>query len=163
MSDRGRVLKNSFRGTFTRNFVCELLNVRSPTTLRFSKITALVPFSTATLDYTHNGFGIFPYGAWSRFSRLCTLQREFCSRCNVKLLHPLEFNGISRAKPLASLSTFSKLAHFVGVAASQQTVVLGLGPFSRVLSSTAYNDALGSRVWRPRIHSGRIIDSPPFL
>jgi hypothetical protein len=35
-------------------------------------------------------------------SRLCTLQREFCSRCNVKLLHPLEFNGISRAKPLAS-------------------------------------------------------------
>jgi hypothetical protein len=44
MSDRGRVLKNSFRGTFTRNFVCELLNVRSPTTLRFSKITALVLF-----------------------------------------------------------------------------------------------------------------------
>ncbi len=36
------------------------------------------------------------------FSRLCTLQREFCSRCNVELLHPLEFNGISRAKPLAS-------------------------------------------------------------
>src|ERR1700735_1129002 len=35
-------------------------------------------------------------------SRLCTLQREFCSRCNVKLLHPLGFNGISRAKPLAS-------------------------------------------------------------
>jgi hypothetical protein len=35
-------------------------------------------------------------------SRLCTLQREFCSRCNVKLQHPLEFNGISRAKPLAS-------------------------------------------------------------
>src|SRR5580692_12004616 len=25
------------------------------------------------------------------FSRLCTLQREFCSRRNVKLLHPLEF------------------------------------------------------------------------
>jgi hypothetical protein len=36
-------------------------------------------------------------------SRLCTLQREFCSRCNVRLLHPLGFNGISRAKPLASL------------------------------------------------------------
>jgi hypothetical protein len=35
-------------------------------------------------------------------SRLCTFQREFCSRCNVKLLHPLEFNGISRAKPLVS-------------------------------------------------------------
>jgi len=35
-------------------------------------------------------------------SRLCTLQREFCSRCNVKLLHRLGFNGIPRAKPLAS-------------------------------------------------------------
>jgi hypothetical protein len=38
------VLKNSFRGSFARNFVCKLLNVRSPKTLRFSKITALVPF-----------------------------------------------------------------------------------------------------------------------
>src|SRR5580692_5513809 len=28
-------------------------------------------------------------------SRLCTLQREFCSRCNVRLLDPLGFNGIS--------------------------------------------------------------------
>jgi hypothetical protein len=28
--------------------------------------------------------------------RLCTLQREFCSRCNLKLLHPLKSNGISR-------------------------------------------------------------------
>jgi hypothetical protein len=42
---------------------------------------------------------------WNCFlavSRLCTLQREFCSRSNVELLHPLKFNGISRAKPLAS-------------------------------------------------------------
>jgi hypothetical protein len=44
-------LKNSFQGISTTKFVCKLLNVRLPQTLKFAEITALVPFSTATPDY----------------------------------------------------------------------------------------------------------------
>jgi hypothetical protein len=47
-------LKNSFQGISTTKFVRKLLNVRSPWPLKFIEITALVPFSTATGDYTHN-------------------------------------------------------------------------------------------------------------
>jgi hypothetical protein len=42
------LLKNSFQGIPTSKFVRKLLNVRSPWTLKFVEITALVPFSTAT-------------------------------------------------------------------------------------------------------------------
>jgi hypothetical protein len=42
------LLKNSFHGISTIKFVCKLLNVRWPQTLKFTEITALVPFSTAT-------------------------------------------------------------------------------------------------------------------
>jgi hypothetical protein len=41
-------LKNSFRGVSATKFVRKLLNVRSPKTLEFVEITALVPFSTPT-------------------------------------------------------------------------------------------------------------------
>jgi hypothetical protein len=54
-------------------------------------------------------------------SRLCTLQREFCSRCNVRLLHPLGFNGISRAKPLASLITALAISCLGASLSAQQT------------------------------------------
>jgi hypothetical protein len=37
----------------TAKFVRKLLNVRLPSTLKFTEITALVPFSTATGDVTH--------------------------------------------------------------------------------------------------------------
>jgi hypothetical protein len=33
--------------------VRKLLNVRSPQSLKLAEITALVPFSTATLDFSH--------------------------------------------------------------------------------------------------------------
>jgi hypothetical protein len=46
-------LKNSFQGISPAKFVRKLLNVRSPWTLKFIEITALVPFSTATPVYTH--------------------------------------------------------------------------------------------------------------
>jgi len=42
------VLKNSFQGISTTKFVRKLLNVRSLEGLKFTEITALVPFSTAT-------------------------------------------------------------------------------------------------------------------
>jgi len=45
------LLKNSFRGVSARNFVCKLLNVGSPKMLKLSKITNLVPFSTATVVF----------------------------------------------------------------------------------------------------------------
>jgi hypothetical protein len=45
------LLKNSFQGFLTTNFVRKLLNVRSPQTPKFNEITALVPFSTATPGY----------------------------------------------------------------------------------------------------------------
>jgi hypothetical protein len=48
------VLKNSFQGVSTAKLVCKLLNVRSPQAMKFTEITALVPFSTATHDGTHN-------------------------------------------------------------------------------------------------------------
>jgi hypothetical protein len=47
------VLKNSFGGISTTNFVCKLLKVRLPWTLKFTEITALVPFSTPTGDSAH--------------------------------------------------------------------------------------------------------------
>src|SRR5207253_8721173 len=49
------VLKNSFQGISITKFVRKLLNVRSPQTLEFAEITALVPFSTPTGDFTQNG------------------------------------------------------------------------------------------------------------
>src|SRR5438034_537775 len=45
------VLKNSFQGISITKFVRKLLNVRSPQTLEFAEITALVPFSTPTPDF----------------------------------------------------------------------------------------------------------------
>jgi hypothetical protein len=45
-------LKNSFPGVWARNFLCKLLNVRSPQALKFAEITDLVPLSTATGYYT---------------------------------------------------------------------------------------------------------------
>jgi len=48
------VLKKSFQGFLTTNFVRKLLNVRSPQTPKFNEITALVPFSTPTPDFTQN-------------------------------------------------------------------------------------------------------------
>jgi hypothetical protein len=42
------VLKNSFQGISIANFVRKLLNVGSPQALKFTEITALVPFSTPT-------------------------------------------------------------------------------------------------------------------
>jgi hypothetical protein len=44
------VLKDSFHGISTAKFLCEILNVRTPQTLKFTEITALVPFSTPTGD-----------------------------------------------------------------------------------------------------------------
>jgi|SRR5208282_1162564 hypothetical protein len=48
------VLKNSFQGISTTKFVRKLLRIRSPKTLKFTKITALVPFSTPTPDYVNH-------------------------------------------------------------------------------------------------------------
>jgi hypothetical protein len=45
------LLKNSFQGISTTKFLRKLLNVRLPQTLKFTEITALVPFSTATPDF----------------------------------------------------------------------------------------------------------------
>jgi hypothetical protein len=53
LRERLWLLKNSFRGVSTTKFVRELLNVRSPKTLEFAEITALVPFSTATPVYNN--------------------------------------------------------------------------------------------------------------
>jgi len=39
-----------FQSVSTMKFVRNLLNVRSPQTLEFTQITALVPFSAATPD-----------------------------------------------------------------------------------------------------------------
>jgi hypothetical protein len=47
-------LKNSFQGISPAKFVRKLLNVRSPQAREFAEITGLVPFSTATGDYTQN-------------------------------------------------------------------------------------------------------------
>jgi len=47
------LLKNSFQRISLTKFVRKLLNVRSLEGLKFTEITALVPFSTATGDYTH--------------------------------------------------------------------------------------------------------------
>jgi len=50
-------LKNSFQGISITKFVRKLLNVRSPQTLEFAEITALVPFSTPTRHFTSNWTG----------------------------------------------------------------------------------------------------------
>jgi hypothetical protein len=42
------LLKNSFRGISRAKFARKLLNLRLPYALKFTEITALVPFSTAT-------------------------------------------------------------------------------------------------------------------
>jgi hypothetical protein len=44
------LLKNSFWGISPGKFVRKLLNVRPPQTLKFTEITALVPFSTPALQ-----------------------------------------------------------------------------------------------------------------
>ena len=44
------MLKNSFRGISRTKFARKLLNLRLPQALKFTQITALVPFSTATPD-----------------------------------------------------------------------------------------------------------------
>jgi len=49
------VLKNSFQRILTTKLVRKLLNVRLPYTLKFTEITALVPFSTATPAYNSQG------------------------------------------------------------------------------------------------------------
>ena len=56
VNERNRlwVLKNSFQGISITKFVRKLLNVRSPQTLEFAEITALVPFSTPTGDNAQN-------------------------------------------------------------------------------------------------------------
>jgi hypothetical protein len=46
------LLKNSFRGISRTKFARKLLNLRLPYALKFTEITALVPFSTATGVYT---------------------------------------------------------------------------------------------------------------
>jgi len=46
------MLKNSFSGNFNKKVVRKLLNARWPQTLKFTEITALVPFSTPTGVYT---------------------------------------------------------------------------------------------------------------
>jgi len=46
-------LKNSFQGISAAKLVRKLLIVRSPWTLKFTEITALIPFSTPTGDFTH--------------------------------------------------------------------------------------------------------------
>jgi len=45
------LLKNSFQGISRTKFVRKLLNVRSLEGLKFTEITALVPFSTPTPDF----------------------------------------------------------------------------------------------------------------
>jgi hypothetical protein len=47
------VLKNSFRGISRTKFTRKLLNLRLPQALEFTRITALVPFSTATPGYAN--------------------------------------------------------------------------------------------------------------
>jgi hypothetical protein len=46
-------LKNSFRGISRTKFARKLLNLRLPQALKFTEITALVPFSTATPVYAN--------------------------------------------------------------------------------------------------------------
>jgi hypothetical protein len=48
------VLKNSFRGISRTKFARKLLKLRLPQALKFTQITALVPFSTATGDSAHH-------------------------------------------------------------------------------------------------------------
>jgi len=56
VSERNRewVLKNSFRGISRTKFARKLLNLRLPQALKFTQITALVPFSTATGYYANS-------------------------------------------------------------------------------------------------------------
>jgi hypothetical protein len=69
------VLKNSFRGISRTKFARKLLNLRLPQALKFTQITALVPFSTATPDFNNYSTiqsiviasledGCFRSGAW---------------------------------------------------------------------------------------------------
>jgi len=56
------VLKNSFRGISRTKFARKLLNLRLPQALKFTEITALVPFSTATGN-SDNFAGASPFRA----------------------------------------------------------------------------------------------------
>jgi len=47
------LLKNSFLAFSITKFARKLLNVRSPQALKFTEITALVPFSTPTPGYVN--------------------------------------------------------------------------------------------------------------
>jgi hypothetical protein len=48
------LLKKSFHGISLVKFDRKLLNLRSPQALKFTEITSLAPFSTATGDYAQN-------------------------------------------------------------------------------------------------------------
>jgi hypothetical protein len=48
------LLKNSFLAFSITKFARKLLNVRSPLALKFTEITALVPFSTPTRYFNNN-------------------------------------------------------------------------------------------------------------
>jgi hypothetical protein len=61
-------MKNSFRGVSARNFLRVLLNVGWAETPKCSKITAVIPFSTATPD--NNSWRYL--WLWYGFS-ICTL------------------------------------------------------------------------------------------
>jgi hypothetical protein len=50
------VLKNSFRGISRTKFARKLLNFRLPQALKFTQITALVPFSTANTGLPGQGY-----------------------------------------------------------------------------------------------------------
>jgi hypothetical protein len=54
------LLKNSLKGISAMKVVRKLLNVRSLSTLKFTEITALVPFSTATPVNVSNLSPCFP-------------------------------------------------------------------------------------------------------
>jgi hypothetical protein len=47
-------LKNSFQGISPVKFLRNLLNISSPQAWKFAEITGLVPFLTATGDFTQN-------------------------------------------------------------------------------------------------------------
>jgi hypothetical protein len=55
-SKQAWLLKNSFQRFQLRKFVRKLLIVRLLRALKFAEITALVPFSTATGDFTNDAF-----------------------------------------------------------------------------------------------------------
>jgi len=76
--DQTSLLKNSFQGISPTKFIRKLLNVRSPWALKFTEITALVPFSTAT-DVSTQNWGREPVMRCQegiRFTRVKTEETE---------------------------------------------------------------------------------------